>query len=465
MSTSDNQTQQSTLADKHLTSLFPRDFIWGAATSAYQVEGAAQEDGRGPSIWDYFSALPGKTYRGDTGMVAADHYHLMEQDVELMAQLGLPAYRFTISWPRILPEGTGSVNVRGLDFYDRLVDALLAKGITPFALLYHWDLPLALHKQGGWQKRETAYALADYAEVVARRLGDRVKYWITQNEPWCAAYLGYGTGLHAPGLQDRQAAVDAGHYHLRPHGLAVQRLRGIVVKDAQIGINLNFSPIYPFDDRLETRRDLERYERFHNRWFLDPLYRHEYPHQLFEDMELNPPPILADDMEVIATPTDFLGVNNYSRNVIRGGAEPLPADAYKPVAPVPEACYTDNGWEIFPQGIGDLLLWLHNEYRIPSLYVTENGAAFREHWDGGDVVHDPKRVAFFRSYIQSVGKAYQAGVPVRGYFVWSLMDNYEWNEGYNKRFGIVYVDYATQRRIPKDSAYWYASFLKHFRQS
>ncbi len=313
---------------------FPPDFLWGAATSAYQIEGAVHEDGRGPSMWDRFAAIPGTTYQGQTGEIAADHYHRMEEDVALMADLNLTAYRFSLSWPRILPRGTGAINERGLDFYDRLVDALLTRGIRPIATLYHWDLPIDLQDRGGWLARDTACAFADYAEVVARRLGDRVDWWITHNEPWCSAYLGYALGIHAPGLRDRQLAVNAGHHVLLSHGLAVPRLRAHLSPQAQVGIALDFYPVYASDDRPETLLAVQYADTFRNRWFLDPLLRGNYPDELFTNLGVAPPPIHADDGNIISVPIDFLGVNYYSRMLVRSRADTVsiaePTDPQSP---------------------------------------------------------------------------------------------------------------------------------------
>jgi beta-glucosidase len=459
-----NGSQFPSSMEAALAASFPQHFLWGAATASYQVEGATHEDGRGLSIWDEFAATPGKTYRGETGDIATDHYHLWPQDVALMADLHLNAYRFSIAWPRILPEGMGTVNARGLDFYELLVDALLAKGIQPFATLYHWDLPLALQQEGGWVNRDTAYAFADYAEIVAKRLGDRVAAWITLNEPWCSAYLSYGIGVHAPGIRDKQAAINAGHHLLLSHGLAVPRLRVHKAPTAQVGITLNFTPVYPADDRPETMRDATRASAFFNRWFLDPIVRGSYPDNLFADLGVAPPPIQEGDLATVAVPIDFLGVNNYSRSVVRGKATPPAADQCEQVAPVPGACYTEMAWEIYPQGLADLLVRLHRDYALPTLYVTENGAAFADHWEGGDHLSDPRRVEYLREHIQSLAQALAQGVPLRGYFVWSLLDNYEWAEGYSKRFGIVYVDYPTQRRIIKDSGRWYANFIAAYQR-
>jgi beta-glucosidase len=457
---------------RSLDGIFPAGFMWGAATAAYQVEGAARKDGRGPSIWDHFAATPGNTYRGETGDVAADHYHQMEQDVALMAELGIGAYRFSISWPRVLPQGTGIVNPRGLDFYDRLVDTLLSNGITPVATLYHWDLPLALHEQGGWLTRDTAHAFAAYAEVVARRLGDRIAWWITLNEPWCSAYLGYGIGVHAPGVRDRRAAATAGHHLLLAHGLAIPRLRTHTRPEAQLGIALNLTPVYAADDRAQTLRAQTLADIFHNRWFLDPIFRGVYPAELEPDLVVSPLSIEDGDLALIAAPLDFLGVNYYSRLLVRahgqaqqGGSLQVPvSETYEVVGPVPGSAYTEMGWEVYPQGLIDLLARVDREYTPRAIAVTENGAAYSDRWDGGEQVRDPQRVKYLRLHIQALAETLARGIPLKGYLLWSLLDNYEWAEGYSKRFGIVYVDYPTQRRIVKDSGRWYAAFLEAQRE-
>ena len=449
---------------------FPPDFLWGTATSAYQIEGATREDGRGLSIWDSFAATPGKTYQGETGDIAINHYHTMEQDVTLMAEMGLNAYLFSISWPRVLPSGVGTANARGLDFYDRLVDTLLARSITPLIKLYHWDLPQALHERGGWLERDTAYAFADYAEVVAERLGDRVDWWLTHNEPWCSSYLGYGIGIHAPGICDLQSAVVAAHHVLLSHGLALPRLRAHTRPSAHLGIAIDCYPVYPGDERPETRTSVERADIFRNRWFLDPVFRGSYPDGLFADMAVYPPHMEENDLSIISTPIDFLGVNYYSRMLVRSPEQTnaptlLPVETnerqppYVEVTPIPGASYTEMGWEIYPDGLATTLQRLHHDYAPADLLITENGAAFQDHWDGNNHVNDPRRVQYLREHIQAVEQALQQGVPMRGYFAWSLMDNYEWTEGYSKRFGMVYVDYPTQRRIIKDSGHWYASFI------
>ncbi|HEY7349824.1 MAG TPA: GH1 family beta-glucosidase [Ktedonobacterales bacterium] len=443
--------------------VFPASFLWGAATSAYQIEGAAHEDGRGLSIWDTFAQEPGTIHGGETGAIAADHYHHMLEDVALMAQLNLNAYRFSLSWPRVLPEGRGAINERGLDFYDRLVDALLARGIAPVATLYHWDLPLALHDQGGWPKRKTAFAFADYAEIAARRLGDRIAWWITLNEPWCSAYLGYGLGVHAPGIQQPQSAIDAAHHLLLAHGLAVPRIRSHARADAQVGITLNLTPIFAADDRAETWQGVERADVLHNRWLLDPLFHARYPERLFADLAAAPPPLESEDMALISTPLDFLGVNYYSRALIRApgrarGHRPS-AEAYEYVSPVPEASYTQMAWEIYPPGLAEALRRVHRDYAPRLILVTENGAAFDDQWDGRNHIPDKRRVHYLSEHIHVLEESLRQEIPLGGYFAWSLMDNFEWVDGYSQRYGLVYVDYLTQRRIIKESGRWYAAFI------
>ena len=463
MSITDN-AQPGTMVDTHFASFFPTDFLWGAATASYQIEGAAHEDGRGLSIWDQFASIPGKVYQGENGDIAADHYHRVPEDVALMAELGLNAYRFSIAWPRILPQGTGTPNTRGLDFYDRLVDTLLAQGITPFVTLYHWDLPLALHEKGGWLNRDTASAFADYAEVVVRWLGDRVDWWVTLNEPWCSAYLGYGIGKHAPGIHDQQSAYTAAHHLLLAHGLALPRLRAHTRRSSQLGITLNLTPVYAANGHPETLLAVEWADKMSNRWFLDPIFRGSYPEGLFADAGVAPPPIQDGDMDIIATPIDLLGVNNYSRSLIRARVEENGVgddtiNRYEHVAVVEGSSYTEMGWEVYPRALTDVLVRVHRDYTPRAIVVTENGAAFADQWDGSDHINDPQRVYYLSEHIQSLERALTQGVPLRGYFVWSLLDNYEWAEGYSKRFGIVYVDYPTQRRIVKNSGRWYAAFL------
>ncbi len=436
---------------------FPDDFVWGAATAAYQIEGAVNEDGRGPSIWDTFSHTPGKTLNGDTGDVACDHYHRWQDDVKLMQELGLPAYRFSIAWPRVLPEGTGQPNERGLDFYDRLVDALLAANITPFVTLYHWDLPQALQDRGGWPNRDTVEAFVEYTDVVAGRLGDRVTYWITHNEPWVSGFLGHYRGEHAPGLTDLRVALQAVHHLLLSHGRAIPVLRS-AREAVQVGITLNLSPAYPVTPSPEDQAAARRHDGYQNRWFLDPVYGRGYPEdmlQLYGDLL---PQMEASDLDIMAAPTDFLGVNYYNPARVRAApftANPLGYSTRSAKELAAEGReITAMGWEGAPETLTGLLLRLHHDYGPRAIYITENGAAFDDQVTNGRV-HDPRRIAFLRSHFQAAHEALSRGVPLRGYFVWSLMDNFEWAYGYSKRFGIVYVDYETQARIPKDSAYWY----------
>jgi beta-glucosidase len=453
-----------TETDLDLAAAFPKGFLWGAATSAYQIEGAAHGDGRGPSIWDRFCAVEGAVKNGETGDVAADHYSRMGRDVELMAELSLSAYRFSLAWPRILPQGRGKVNARGLDFYERLVDSLLVRGITPVATLYHWDLPAALQDEGGWLSRDTALAFAEYAEVVARRLGDRVPRWITLNEPWCAAYLGYGAGVHAPGVKGMQAAVTAAHHLLLAHGLAVPRLRQYSRPASQVGVTLNLTPVYATDRRPKTLVAQQQADRFHNRWFLDPIFVGAYPARFFERLAVATPEMADGDLATIAAPLDFLGVNYYSRLVIQaatGSARSRQGPYFdgQVVGPLSGSTYTAMGWEVYPEGLLDVLVRLQQEYSPPAILVTENGAAYDDVWDGGDRVVDLQRREYLREHLEALAVALLLDVPVEGYFAWSLMDNFEWAEGYSRRFGIVYVDFATQRRIVKESGRWYAGLL------
>ena len=432
---------------------FPRDFVWGAATSAYQIEGATHEDGRGVSIWDTFCATPGKVRNGDSGQVACDSYHRYPQDIARMRQLGLDAYRFSIAWPRIFPEGRGRLNERGLDFYDRLVDELLAAGIRPLATLYHWDLPQALENQGGWPERATAEAFAEYAEAVARRLGDRVGHWVTHNEPYCSSWLGYGLGLHAPGRTDVAAAMAAAHHVLFSHGLAVEVLRR-ESPDAEVGIVLDSWPVYPASD--DTRNVAAAWEAdgYRNRLFFDPVFRGRYPEDVLERLDGASPPVREGDLGVIAAPIDFVGLNNYSRTIVEADEDGRPRNLHADDAPV-----TATGWEIYPDGLYEVLKRLHHEYGVRSLYVTENGAAFADVRGDDGQIDDRDRIDYLSRYLGAVARAISDGVPVHGYFVWSLLDNFEWAQGYSKRFGLLYMDYATLERVPKSSFYWYRDLI------
>jgi beta-glucosidase len=434
------------------TDRFPSDFSWGAATASYQIEGAVEEDGRGESVWDRFSATPGRVRGGDSGRVACDFYHRYRDDVALMRELGLDVFRFSVAWPRVLPAGRGRVNVRGLDFYDRLVDELLARGIEPFATLFHWDTPQALEDEGGWPARATAEAFVDYAEAVATRLGDRVKHWMTHNEPWVHAWIGHAWGEHAPGRTSEVDAVAAAHHLLLSHGWAVEAIRG-AVPDAQVGIVLNLAQAYPASDAPEDEAAAWRVDGEGNRWFLDPIFRGSYPADLLERNELVAPFVREGDLDAIAVPIDFLGVNNYFRFVVGAGIHGPQFVAN------PEAQHTDMGWEVHPEGLHRLLVRLTEDYAPPAIYVTENGAAFGDVRVHDGAVHDPERIAYLESYIDAVGRAIADGAPVKGYFVWSFLDNFEWAHGFSKRFGVVYVDYPTLERVPKDSFYWYRDLI------
>jgi len=431
---------------------FPQDFLWGAATASYQIEGAAREDGRGESVWDRFSATPGKVRNADSGEIACDFYHRYPQDVRLMRELGLGAFRFSIAWPRIFPTGRGRVNQAGLDFYDRLVDELLANGIEPFATLFHWDTPQALEDDGGWPARSTAAAFVEYTEAVVGRLGDRVRHWITHNEPWVHAWIGHSWGKHAPGRTSESDAVATAHHLLLSHGWAAEAIRR-ASPDAQVGIALNLAHTYPASDAPEDEAAAWRVDGAGNRWFLDPIFRGSYPADLLDRRELVAPFVLEGDMEAISAPIDFLGVNSYFRFVVTA------ADEGPKLVNPPESKVTDMGWEVYPDGLRRLLVRLSDEYSPPAIYITENGAAFGDVRGHDGRVRDPERTAYLESHIGAVSAAVTAGAPIRGYFVWSLLDNFEWAEGYSKRFGIVYVDYPTLERVPKDSFYWYRDFI------
>jgi beta-glucosidase len=433
---------------------FPPDFVWGAATASFQIEGATHEAGRGESIWDRFCATPGKVRNGDTGEVACDFYHRYPEDVALMNELGLDAFRFSIAWPRILPDGRGRVNQEGLDFYDRLLDELLERGIRPFATLYHWDLPQVLEDRGGWVARETVDAFAEYVEVVAGRLGDRIGDWITLNEPRVSAWLGYWRGVHAPGRSNQADALAASHHLLLGHGRALEILRR-VAPDAKVGITLDLHRVDSASGSESDRDAAWLMDGFENRWFLDPIFRGEYPTDILSSIDGSAPTILDGDLDAISAPIDFLGVNNYSRQVVSAG----PDGYWRDGARDPEAAYTDMGWEVYPDGLHDVLIRLRDEYAPQSIYITENGAAFGDVRSHDGAVRDPERTAFLEAYIGGVGRAIAAGVPVHGYFVWSLLDNFEWGWGYGKRFGIVYVDYPTLERVPKGSFEWYRDLI------
>jgi beta-glucosidase len=449
---------------------FPDSFLWGVATSAYQIEGGVDRDGRGPSIWDRFSAQPGRVRDHATGQVAADHRNRMVEDVSLLADLGLDAYRFSIAWPRVQPSGRGPANAPGLDFYRALVDALLARGIEPVVTLYHWDLPQALEELGGWPARDTAYRFGDYAQLVGAALGDRVQRWTTVNEPWCAAMLGYGAGVHAPGRTDPVAAIAAAHHLLLGHGLAIDALRALVSGDAELGITLNPYPVVPAGTRDVDVDAARRVDGVANRLWYDPVLRGAYPLDVLEDLRSvsDLGHIHDGDLEQISRPVDALGVNYYRRYHVRHavGASAAPPHAVWPGSPdiellTPAGPVTAGGWAIEPDGLGESLMRVVHEYAAPRLYVHECGAAFADARGPDGAVHDGDRIAYLQAHLRSAHDAIRSGADLRGFFVWSLLDNFEWAEGYAHRFGIVHVDFATQARTPKDSARWYAETARN----
>ncbi|MGC9665910.1 GH1 family beta-glucosidase [Planosporangium sp. 12N6] len=436
------------------------EFVWGVATSAYQIEGAVAEDGRSPSIWDTFCRVPGAIAGGDTGDVACDHYHRWPEDVELMRRLGVDSYRFSVAWPRVIPGGTGAVNASGLDFYDRLVDALCAAGIRPFVTLYHWDLPQALQDRGGWPARDTAYALADYAAVVGARLGDRVADWFTINEPLCSAWIGHLEGTMAPGERDLRRAVPAAHHLLLGHGLAVAALRASSPGPVRVGAVVNLSPVEPASDDPRDVAAARRSDGHTNRWWLDPLYGRGYPADMVAEYGFAPP-VRDGDLDVIATPTEHVGLNYYFRQVVVDDPDG-PAPRARQV-PVSGAHQTAMDWEVHPDGLEELLLRLHREYAAPTIYVTENGAAFADSVTADGTVEDKERLSYLEDHVAATRRAARAGVPVAGYFAWSLLDNFEWAYGYDKRFGLIHVDYDTQRRTVKASGHRYAEMIREHR--
>ena len=433
--------------------MFPPDFVWGSAVSAYQVEGAVDADGRGESIWDRFSATPGKVVNGDSGAVACDSYHRYREDVKLVTELGLNAFRFSIAWPRIFAEGRGSPNTAGLDFYDGLVDELLAAGVEPYVTLYHWDLPQALEERGGWPVRDTAEAFAEYVDVVAARLGDRVRHWITMCEPWVISWLGYGLGEHAPGRRSEADALAAAHHVLLGHGLAAEVLRSRHA-EAKVGITIDLVAFHPLTRSDDDLAAMTRADGFRNRWILDPVLRGEYPQDMLEAYAPILPPIREGDLARIGTPLDFLGVNYYTRSVVRAD----PAGGPPVTVEDDDVERTAMGWEVYPDGLHELLVRLRDEYVLPPVYVTENGAAYADQRDNG-TVHDPNRISYVDRHLEAISRAIDDGIPVRGYFLWSLLDNFEWAFGYSRRFGIVFVDYETLERVPKASYHWYRDVI------
>lgn len=435
--------------------VFPADFVWGVATSAFQIEGAAIEDGKGPSIWDSFCRVPGAIADGSNGDIACDHYHRVEEDLDLVAQLGVDAYRFSVSWSRVRPSGHGDWNPKGLDFYERLVDGLIRRGIKPYMTLNHWDLPQALQDRGGWANRDTVHRFVEYARGMAHRMGDRIAAITTHNEPWVMATLGHETGVFAPGRKDRAIAMQVSHHLLLSHGLALQALRSDGCK-SRLGVVLNLAPVYPASEAVADQQAARLQDGRLLRWYVDPLLTGSYPADVLEFLGSDAPQIEAGDMASIATPMDFMGLNYYSREVISADGSWSSLSSGQEI--------TDMGWEIYPEGLTDLLLRLHRDYRLPPMYVTENGGAFKDLLIDGRV-HDAARIRYIESHIAAVAAAMRAGVRMEGYMVWSLLDNFEWASGYEKRFGIVHVDYASQRRTLKDSAMWFRDFIQACRKA
>jgi beta-glucosidase len=444
--------------------IFPENFLWGAATASYQIEGAWNKHGKGESTWDRFTHTPGNIKNNDTGDVANDHYRLWKKDIGLMKKIGLKAYRFSISWPRILPSGRGKVNQKGLDFYSKLVDGLLEAGITPFITLNHWDMPQALEDEGGWTVRSTVDAFVDYANIVSRTLGDRVSNWITHNEPAVVAWMGYSTGIHAPGLKDHVRGVRAAHHLLLSHGLSVPVIRRNSLK-AEVGLALNLNwkasaSNSAMDLKLSREDDGQWF-----RWFADPAYGRGYPSdvvEFFTKMGALPNGldfVQPGDMDVISTSTDFVGLNYYSRQVARSGDPNNDPQVVFQNPKTPEH-WTEMGWENFPDGLAGVLNRVYFNYQPLKVYIMENGASYSTPPDENGNVPDEHRINYLRTHFAASHRAIQAGVPLAGYFVWSLMDNFEWSFGYSQRFGIIWVDYKTQKRILKDSAKWYKGVIK-----
>jgi beta-glucosidase len=439
--------------------IFPDDFKWGVASASYQIEGAVDEDGRLPSIWDTFSHTPGAVAGGDTGDVADDHYHRWPEDLELLGALGVDRYRFSLAWPRLQPTGSGPLNTAGLDFYSRLVDAMLERGVEPWVTLYHWDLPQALQDAGGWPERATAERFAEYASLVHERLHDRVRFWTTLNEPWCSAFLGHAQGRHAPGIQDDDAAMRATHHLLLGHGLAVEAMRAHGDPESRFGLTLNLFPVDPASDDPADVDAARRIDGLANRLFLDPVLLGRYPD------DVPPLPVQPGDLATIAAPIDLLGINYYFRHVVRAGngngAEPSPWVGSRDVEFVKRGLpTTEMGWEIDAQGLHDVLTRVHRDYPAIPLHVTENGAAFPDVVDADGRIVDADRIEYLRTHLAAVHAAIEAGAPVVGYYVWSLLDNFEWAWGYAKRFGIVHVDYDSQVRTLKNSALFYADVIR-----
>lgn len=433
---------------------FPAQFVWGTATSSYQVEGAANEDGRGPSIWDVFSRTPGKVKNGDTGDIACDHYHRYAQDIALMRDLGVNGYRFSVAWPRVLPQGVGQINEAGLDYYKRLVDALREAGIEPYLTLYHWDLPQALQERGGWENPESVEWFSQYSDVVSRALGGDIRHWITLNEPFVVSMVANLMGVHAPGKRDPVAAYTIAHHLMLAHGASVPVIRANA-PGAEVGITLDQGYSDPLTNSDADRRAARRFAAFHNDWFLEPVFRGVYPADLLARLE--PQGVFARvDLSEIGraqVPIDFLGVNYYTRNLVRDEpAEPLLGLGF---GRNEHGQHTALDWEVYPDGLLHTLLYLKNAYYPPKIYITENGCAYDDPLPANGVVEDPERTRYYQLHVDAVAEAIRLGVPVEGYFAWSMLDNFEWAEGYDKRFGLYHVDFATLQRTPKRSALYY----------
>ena len=430
------------------------EFVWGVATSSYQIEGAANEDGRGKSIWDTFCKVPGKVANFDNGDIACDHYHRFKEDLDLMKWMGVKAYRFSVAWPRVIPDGVGRVNEMGLDFYDRLIDSLLEREIAPWLTMYHWDLPEALQIRGGWNNREVVEWFGEYAEVLTSRFGDRVKNWMTLNEPLCSAWLGHLYGDMAPGIKDLQTALNVSHHLLMSHGLACQVIRSNV-SEANVGIVINVTPAVPATDNQDDRNAAQLADGFDNRWFLDPVFGRTYPADVIDTLGASPE-IHSGDMKLIAQDLDFLGVNFYFRQTVAAdqNSKPLPIRSVNRE----NVKRTAMNWEVHPQAFEEILLRISKEYSPKAIYITENGSAWNDEVINGEIIDD-ERIDYLARHLDAMRSAKNQGAPILGYFAWSFLDNFEWAYGYEKRFGLIYVDYKTQTRTPKKSALFYRQLL------
>ncbi|MGM0498773.1 MAG: GH1 family beta-glucosidase [Bacillota bacterium] len=441
--------------------IFPEDFEWGAATASYQIEGAANEDGKGESIWDRFSHQKGNIKNNDTGDAACDHYHRYQEDVKLMKKIGLDTYRFSIAWPRIMPAGSGKINQKGIDFYKSLIDELLTAGIKPAATLYHWDLPQKLQDKGGWENRDTAKYFNQYAQLMYKELGDLVPRWITHNEPFVVSMVANLWGEHAPGYKDRKKALQVAHNLLLSHGMAVKSFRESGI-EGEVGITLNLAPVYANSENKKDQIAKDYSDAFNNRWFLDPIFKGKYPEKLmalYQQKFDNPFEIKTGDLEIISSNIDFLGINYYSRALVEYDEAKLLN--FKTIK-TKNSDYTAMNWEVYPQGLTDLLLRLDAEYTKKPIFITENGAAYNDQIAEDGSVHDKKRVDYLEKHFQAAHQAIEKGVNLAGYYVWSLMDNFEWAYGYSKRFGIIYIDYDNgQNRILKDSAKMYSQVIEN----